>query len=251
MSHALAAWAGAGVGVLAGAHFAPALAGLRRARLALWPALAGVGRSGHVALTFDDGPDAASTPTILDALDRLGWRASFFMLGRQVQRSPGLAADIGARGHEVAAHGFEHANHLARSWRWVDDDLARAIDVIGDATGSPPRLWRPPYGALSASSLVAARRRHVTTLLWTTWGRDWESSATPASVASVVAATWQPGPTVLLHDSDTTSAPGSWRATAGALDLLARRWEAEGIVVGTAGDHGIMRTRGHLPRAAH
>lgn len=218
-------------------HLGPAVAGLRQARIALWPALAGVGRPGHVALTFDDGPDPLSTPLFLDALDRLGWKATFFMLGYQVRRSPGLAREVADRGHEIAAHGFEHRNHLIHSWRWVHDDLARATDVIAGTTGSPPRFWRPPYGALGTSSLLAARRQGVTTVLWTTWGKDWQRRATASSIVATVASTWHPAPTVLLHDSDITSAPESWRASLAALELLARRWEIERLAVGTFGEH--------------
>jgi peptidoglycan-N-acetylglucosamine deacetylase len=226
-------------GVAAAAHVAPAAASWRHARNRLLPGLAGVGRSGHVALTFDDGPDPVATPAFLDILDELGWRGTFFLLGTQVQRDPALARAIVERGHEVGVHGMVHTSHLRRPWTWTTADVRAAVAVVADATGVVPTWFRPPYGALSASSLVAAGRTGTRTVLWTTWGRDWRPDATPASVAATVARTEYPGPTVLLHDSDISSAPGSWRAALGALPLLADRWRTAGWSVGTLGDHEI------------
>jgi peptidoglycan-N-acetylglucosamine deacetylase len=224
-------------------HTIPGLATLRRFRCVALPALSGVGRADHVALTFDDGPDEASTPAFLDALDARGWKATFFLLGEQVRRHPDLAAEVVRRGHEIGVHGFEHRNHLTRTALWTTDDLRRAVDAIGEATGEAPRWFRPPYGALSASSLVAARRAQLPVVLWTSWGRDWRAEATAQTVVDDLAATWRSGATVLLHDSDITSAPRSWQAALAALPALGERWSAAGLHVGTLGDHGI----GHRP----
>jgi peptidoglycan/xylan/chitin deacetylase (PgdA/CDA1 family) len=235
----------AGAAVVAGTlvHLAPGLTTFRTARCRFLPTLSGVGRPAHVALTFDDGPDPASTPAFLDALDQLGWKATFFLLGEQVTRHPELAAELARRGHELGVHGFHHSNHLRRSLAWTTDDLRRATDAIAEATGAAPRWFRPPYGALAASSLVAARRTGLPTVLWTTWGRDWRPEATPATVAADLAATWHRGATVLLHDSDVTSAPGSWRAALGALPTMADRWATAGLEVGPLADHGLGRPR--------
>lgn len=225
-------------------HVAPAAASWRQARNRLLPGLAGVGRPGHVALTFDDGPDPASTPAFLDELDRLGWRATFFLLGSQVERAPGLAKEIVRRGHEVGVHGMVHTSHLRRPWWWTSNDLARAVGVVSDAAGQAPAWFRPPYGALAASSIVAARRAGLRTVLWTTWGRDWRPVSTPENVAALVSATEVAGPTVLLHDSDVSSAPGCWRSALGALSTLSERWEDAGWQVGPLAEHGIGQTFG-------
>ncbi|HEX5588470.1 MAG TPA: polysaccharide deacetylase family protein, partial [Acidimicrobiia bacterium] len=71
-------------------HAAPALGGVSPIGVRLTPTLVGLGRRGHVALTFDDGPDAASTPAFLGVLDQLGWTATFFMLGSMVRQDPGV-----------------------------------------------------------------------------------------------------------------------------------------------------------------
>ena len=205
----------------------------------LTPALVGVGRPGHVALTFDDGPDAASTPAFLAALEQLGWHATFFMLGEMTRRDRGLAAEVAAAGHEIGVHGDAHGNMLRRTPGRATDDIARARATIAEATGVEPSWFRPPFGISSFASLRAARRLGMTTVLWTTWGRDWRREATPESVVADVTRRYVDGGTILLHDSDCTSYPGSWRSAAGALPLLAERFSADGLKVGTVGDHGI------------
>jgi len=203
------------------------------------PALSGTGSPGHVALTFDDGPQPDSTPAFLEALDRLGWRATFFMLGSMVDRAPALAAEVAEAGHEIAVHGYEHRSELLRGPRAVADDLALAVDSIASATGRWPVWFRPPYGSLSSGGVVAARRQRLRPVLWTTWGRDWRAEATPATVVEDVARHLPPGATVLLHDSDCTSAAGAWRSALGALDPLAELFSARGLTVGPLAEHGL------------
>ncbi|MGH9094710.1 MAG: polysaccharide deacetylase family protein, partial [Acidimicrobiales bacterium] len=259
--------AGALVGAAAFAHLVPGVVAWRQMRCRLAPGLAGVGRRDHVALTFDDGPDRASTPAVLDALDEAGWKATFFLLGEQVRRAPELAVELVERGHELGVHGDRHVSHLRRPASWATSDVRRARDLIADVTGISAitsgdpgggvdgnragsgsgaagqgrelRWFRPPYGALAASSLVAARRVGLRPVLWTTWGVDWRPDSTPASVADRVLSTFYPGATVLLHDSDVTSAPGAWRATVGALPRLAGVWADQGLTVGPLRDHGL------------
>ena len=144
-------------GVAVAGHGAPGLTAIGPVRRALFPRLAGLGRPGHVALTFDDGPDPGCTPDVLAALDRAQVRATFFMLGPMARANRGLAADVAAAGHEIGVHGWAHRYATLRGPRALLDDLARASDALADATGTVPRLYRPPYGVLSAGALAAAR----------------------------------------------------------------------------------------------
>ncbi|HZQ26618.1 MAG TPA: polysaccharide deacetylase family protein [Acidimicrobiales bacterium] len=220
-------------------HAAPVVTSIEVLRRRALPALAGVGRSDHVGLTFDDGPDPASTPLVLDALDRLGWKATFFMLGSMTRAHPSVAREVVAAGHEIAVHGDEHRSELFRTPGAIADDLSRALDTVAGATGVAPRWFRPPYGVLATAGLRAAKRLGLHTVLWTAWGRDWRPQATPDSVVEDVLAGLRPGGTILLHDSDCTSAPESWRSTLGALPALAEALGARGLAVGTLAEHGI------------
>jgi peptidoglycan/xylan/chitin deacetylase (PgdA/CDA1 family) len=170
-----------------------------------------------VALTFDDGPHAEGTPAVLETLDRAGAKATFFLVGEQVERRPTLAAEIAAAGHEVGVHGYSHKLHLVRSPRAMRHDLERAIATIEDAIAAETTWYRPPYGVFSRASLDIVRQSGRQPLLWSRWGRDWRRSATPDGIATKATAGLGPGDVVLLHDADHYSSSGSWRRTVAAL----------------------------------
>jgi peptidoglycan-N-acetylglucosamine deacetylase len=242
-SHLRAAGPAAGTALLTAAglavvHAGPGVTALGPVRRAFFPRLAGYGAAGHVALTFDDGPDPAATPRFLDVLDSRRVRATFFLLGAMVARTPGLAADIAAAGHELGVHGWDHRYLSLRGPRATGDDLERARDIIGHAAGAAPRLFRPPYGVLTTAAVRAAGRLGLSTVLWTCWGREWAPGATPESVFSVLASGLSGGATVLLHDSDAVT-PGNARGAFGALPLLLDECGRRGLQVGTVGEHGI------------
>ncbi len=179
------------------------------------------------ALTFDDGPHAQGTPAVLEILAAAGVRATFFLVGEQILRNPGLAEEIAAAGHGVGLHCHRHRNLLRLTPWQVREDILRAQAIIEEATGHSPTLYRPPYGIINAAAIGLARRRGWRTLLWSHWGRDWGTRATAESIAALVTAGAGEGSVLLLHDADDYSAPGSWRRTVAALprvlDMLGER----------------------------
>jgi peptidoglycan/xylan/chitin deacetylase (PgdA/CDA1 family) len=219
-------------------HVGPAATWLPVVRRGL-PGLAGEGSAGHVALTFDDGPDPRSTPRFLDELGRLGCRATFFVLGEMLVRHPELGRRIVAEGHELAVHGWRHVNALIARPGTVTSEMARTVDLAQTVTGTRPAWYRPPYGVLSAEALAAARLHRLRPVLWTVWAEDWTASATPASVMATLLPGLRGGATVLLHDSDHTAAPGAWRSALGALPEVVDHCRALGLRVGPLRDHGI------------
>ena len=232
------AWA-AGGALAAGltAWTAPALVSARVLGSRARPRQAGRGRAGHVALTFDDGPDPQGTPAVLDALRELEWTATFFMLGSQVSAYPDVAREVVRAGHEVAVHGWEHRNHMLRTPGDVRQDLARAATEILETTGHRPLWFRPPYGVLGPGTIGAAKALQLQPILWTTWGKDW-LPRTAQDVADTVIAHLRQGGTVLLHDSDCQArASQTWRATADSLWLIASTVRALGVAVGPLRDH--------------
>jgi peptidoglycan-N-acetylglucosamine deacetylase len=225
--------------VAAIAHAGPGVTAIGPLRRRCFPALAGLGTPDHVALTFDDGPDPGSTPRFLDLLSARATRATFFLLGSMVARSPGLAAEVTGAGHEVGVHGWDHRCVLLRGPRAVYDDIARAAAAVAEATGSVPAFYRPPHGVLSSAAISAALRLGMTPLLWTCWGREWVAGATTRSVLATIRRDLTGGATVLLHDSDCTAPPGSWRSALGALPALLDDCAEKSLRVGTAAAHGL------------
>jgi peptidoglycan/xylan/chitin deacetylase (PgdA/CDA1 family) len=181
------------------------------------------------ALTFDDGPHAQGTPAVLGILADAGVHATFFLVGEQVHRNPGLAAEIVAAGHAVGLHCHRHRNLLRLTPWQAREDILRAFAVIQAATGRSPTLYRPPYGVPNATALALARRRGWRTLLWSQWGRDWEADATAESIAALVTGGVDEGAVLLLHDADDYSAPGSWRRTAAALPRVLETLAERGL----------------------
>jgi len=173
-----------------------------------------------VALTFDDGPHPQGTPAALELLAGAGAKATFFLVGEQVDRWPEVAAEIAAAGHEIALHGYRHRLMLRRTTAAVERDLDHAAEIIAATTGVAPRCYRPPYGVFSAGGLALTRRRGWAPMLWSRWGRDWEAQATPADIARRASADLRPGDVVLLHDADFYSSAGSWAKTAAALPSI-------------------------------
>jgi peptidoglycan/xylan/chitin deacetylase (PgdA/CDA1 family) len=182
-----------------------------------------------VALTFDDGPHPEGTTAVLETLRSWNAPATFFLVGEQVARAPALAAEVAAAGHGIAVHCDRHRNMLRLTPGQVRDDLDRALERIVSATGIEPALHRAPYGVYSLAGLWLARQRGLRPLLWTHWGRDWSSRATPDSITEQATVALRPGSVLLLHDADTYSSPGSWRRTAAALPRVLEAIEAAGL----------------------
>ncbi len=180
-----------------------------------------------MALTFDDGPHPEGTPEVLEVLAGVGARATFFLVGEQVQRRPALAAEIVAEGHAVAVHGYRHRLQVRLNGQEVAADLARAREVISGAACVEPAWHRPPYGIYSPAGLAAARQAGLRPLLWSRWGKDWRKFTTAERIAGRVTKGLSAGDVILLHDADFYSAKNSHRRTIAALRIvlgeLARR----------------------------
>jgi peptidoglycan/xylan/chitin deacetylase (PgdA/CDA1 family) len=182
-----------------------------------------------VALTFDDGPHPEGTPAMLEALARAGARATFFVIGEQVERRPALAAEIVAAGHGVALHGYRHRLQLRMSAAELETDVEHGLDVVHKAIGIAPRWHRPAYGVYSAAGLRAVRAAGLQPLLWSRWGKDWRKFTTPARIAARATRNLSTGDVILLHDADFYSSKHSHRRTAEALPLILAQLSRAGI----------------------
>ncbi|MDF6040698.1 polysaccharide deacetylase family protein [Streptomyces sp. JH14] len=244
---AAAAAAGLAAGVAAACHIGPAATWLPPVRRILAPALDGRGHRTHVALTFDDGPDPASTPHFLHVLEEHRVRATFFVVGSALERHPALGRALVAGGHEVAVHGWQHERPWFPTPLRDAREVTRTAAAVQDICGTAPQWYRPPYGILTGGRLAAARRAGLRPVLWSAWGRDWTAHADTRSVRASVLADLTGGGTVLLHDADGWSAPGAWRATLAALPRLLTECSRLGLTVGPLAEHGI----GHADIGTH
>ncbi len=158
----------------------------------------------RLLLTFDDGPDPAVTPAVLDRLQAFDARAVFFVVGRLAEACPDLLARIRDEGHVLGNHTYTHNNERDPPFREYKRDVARCQDVVRRATGITPALFRPPKGHLSPVSLLVPRLLGLRTVNWTLGVRDWacrsgEAAMTAAALLEEQAA---PGQIVVLHDDN-------------------------------------------------
>jgi peptidoglycan/xylan/chitin deacetylase (PgdA/CDA1 family) len=187
--------------------------------LQLWADLPGLERIEHgVAFTFDDGPDPDATPDILDALDEAQIKATFFLVGEQVEAHPKLAQEIVARNHDVQAHCYDHTAHDHLTDPGMD--LWNTIEAIFKATGVAPTMQRAPYGRFTPTSHDACVHAGLQPVYWSAWGEDWEDIA-PDRIADFVIRDLSDGVVILLHDSARYAHRPSARATAAAIPLIA------------------------------
>jgi peptidoglycan/xylan/chitin deacetylase (PgdA/CDA1 family) len=186
-----------------------------------------------VALTFDDGP-SADTERVLDMLDKHNLRATFFMVGRQVERYPQTARRVAARGHEIGNHSYSHPIYLYRSPRETWRQLAQTQQVIADVTGVQARFARPPCGVRTLSYFRAARVLGLQTVQWTLAGFDWKKR-TPAQIARDVLRRAEAGSIILLHDGDSENRQDR-SATVAALPLIIEGLNEKGLRIAPLSD---------------
>jgi peptidoglycan/xylan/chitin deacetylase (PgdA/CDA1 family) len=184
---------------------------------------------GAVSITFDDGPHTQGTPAVLEALREAGVKATFFLVGENVERYPSLAAEIASEGHTVAVHGQRHRNMLRLTPSQFSADLDRAGAVIAEATGGEAKLYRPPYGIFSPPGLKICRRRGLEPMLWSRWGHDWRRHRAPGKIVLEVTENLVGGDVLLLHDADHYSGRDCWRSTVGALPMIVAGIRAAGL----------------------
>jgi peptidoglycan/xylan/chitin deacetylase (PgdA/CDA1 family) len=169
-------------GIYAGAGVAGAV-GLMAggcAYAALWPgsrifgeALIAPPRPGELALTFDDGPNPAWTPRLLEVLASHGVRATFFLLGRHAQAERELVRRTAAAGHLIGNHSWSHPNLAFAAASRVREELAWANDALEQITGAAVKFFRPPFGARRPAVFRVARGLGLTPVLWNAMTSDW------------------------------------------------------------------------------
>ncbi len=153
-----------------------------------------------VALTFDDGPDADSTPRVLDLLKRYDVRATFFVVGEQARQNPELIHRMVAEGHTVANHSYYH---LPQSTLWSSqrytEELFRCNDVVARLTGLRMRLYRPPFGVTNPPIARAVKNLGLIPVGWSVRSLDTMTKDTDRVVDRVMRGL-RGGDVILLHD---------------------------------------------------
>lgn len=154
----------------------------------------------YVAMTFDDGPHPKNTPKLLDILRERNIKATFYVIGRNVDLYPAITRRIVAEGHELGNHTYTHGNMTKMSDAKVREELNTTRDAIARAAGVKPRTLRPPYGALLQTQRSWIHSEYgYPTIMWAVDPRDWQRPG-PSVVTSRILSATTPGAIVLAHD---------------------------------------------------
>ena len=192
------------------------------------PTIRRTGDSSAIALTFDDGPNPAVTPALLDLLDRHRVRATFFVIGKFVRECPSLVADAAARGHVVASHTETHPNLIFLSPRRISEELARCREAIASATGRDATWMRPPFGFRGPQLNGVVRRAGCAGIvMWSLSLGDWKARPAERVIHRLRRA--RGGDIVLLHDGDHHRLDGDRMHSVKALEHWLPRWNDVGL----------------------
>jgi peptidoglycan-N-acetylglucosamine deacetylase len=156
--------------------------------------------SGTIALTYDDGPDPEWTSLVLDALERHGAQATFFVDVRRglVQRD--LIRSVADRGHEVAFHCFEHIRHSERSAEELRSEVDLGLELL-DLLGVRPRAWRAPWGIETDATREVAAAHELRLWGWNVDTHDWRGDSAERMYAALEAqGGLRDGDVILMHD---------------------------------------------------
>jgi len=128
----------------------------------------------QVTLTFDDGPDLATTPELLDHLAELQVKATFFVLGSKIAKPEGWAIleKIAAEGHQIGNHGFSHVDFTKLTPAAVEDEIKTTEELIG-MLDHGIKLWRPPFGFHNAIVDNVISKLGYRIVLWNVSSLDW------------------------------------------------------------------------------
>ena len=154
----------------------------------------GVFRTGEaVYLTFDDGPIPEVTPRVLEILERYGVKATFFMVGDNIDKHPDVFDKVVQAGHTIGNHTY---NHL-KGWRCTTAEYLANVEKFPKETN----LFRPPYGKATFWQRRALVKQGYTLIYWDILTRDYEATRTPEAMLAQIKREVRPGSIINFHDS--------------------------------------------------
>ncbi|GAA0246857.1 hypothetical protein GCM10010492_53060 [Saccharothrix mutabilis subsp. mutabilis] len=179
-------------------------------------------RSGYVALTFDDGPNASTTSQVIGALRSAGARATFFNQGNKVSANPSLTRSQKDAGHWIGNHSWSHPHMTQLSQAQMTSEISQTQQAIQQATGEAPKLFRPPYGETNSTLKAVEAQFGLTEVLWSVDSQDWNGASTAQIVQA--ASNLQAGGVILMHDG--------YQTTINAIPQIVANLKSRGLCTG-------------------
>lgn len=157
----------------------------------------------QIALTFDDGPHAASTPRLLDILYQFKVPATFFLIGKHLESHPKLGRDIVSAGHEIGNHTFSHSFLYLLTKNRMQDEIGRTDTLLRKIDGAKPKFFRPPAGFFTKRVLDIVEQLEYKTVVGDVYPRDPHLPGKEKIIARVLRRT-AAGSIIILHDGGNT-----------------------------------------------
>ncbi len=172
-----------------------------------------------IALTFDDGPEEKWTPQILDILKQKNVKATFFVIGKQVQKYPEMLRQIDSEGHIVGDHTLDHVDLTKLGAQQVDNEIESCASIIHETIGKTPKFVRPPFGFHNPVVDNAIYSKNRIIVLWSLDTEDW-TGLDAAAVKARIIPKMQNGFIILQHDGENPKLTGSIQALPDIIDNL-------------------------------
>ena len=152
-----------------------------------------------IAITFDDGPHPRYTEKILDILNRYDIKATFFVIGVNIENYPEAFRKIYENGHEIANHSYSHASEKDACMEFAINEIEKCEQIIYNNIGIKPKLFRPPQGIFSSEIEKAASKKDYSIILWSIDTKDWAHNS-PQNIMKSINDNIRGGDIILMHD---------------------------------------------------
>ncbi|EPF4497466.1 polysaccharide deacetylase family protein, partial [Enterococcus faecium] len=149
-----------------------------------------------IAISFDDGPGATTTPQLLRILKEKNVHVTFFVLGENTAQHPEIVKQTAEAGHEIGNHTYDHQNLATLSAQSMTEEVTKADTEIKKVTGKTPAFVRPPYGSVTNVGATIIQRPIIE---WSVDSEDWKTR-NPDLILQKIQATVYDGAIILFHD---------------------------------------------------
>jgi len=149
----------------------------------------------EIWLTFDDGPAPEVTPWILSFLKKENVKATFFLVGQQIEEFPELVGAIIKEGHKIANHSYSHKNGWLTNKEKYLEDIENCQVLIPNN-----KLFRPPYGKITKAQIAALKGRYKI-ILWDVLSYDFKQNTSPKKVQENIMQNTTSGSIIVMHNN--------------------------------------------------
>lgn len=180
---------------------------------------------GTVALTFDDGPNETFTPQVLDILARYNVKATFFLVGAEVEKSPALVRRILDEGHAIGNHTWDHIDLTDLDEEGFRQQVDRTQTLLTEIQGAPVTCVRPPHGRINQYVMDQLNARGLRMMKWNRDTEDWKQPGVDSIISRALSG-MAPGRVILMHDSGPDMSQ-----TVAALPTIIEGIQAQGLQI--------------------